>query len=269
MIEKRYVYRGNAVGASAHITRVDTHENLEHYAPALATASLPDIGGVSEGNAEDFNFSVDHPRKLNVLSFKSAKTRAEGKKDGKGGWTTRVDSHVRGLSILEHVFVDSIDAHLRSSHVPDDHHPLIRAEGNRIEGLRLDDYALNVVLDESVFIDCGSKTELAQRFATDRELRTRHAWRFNAEPEAPAIPEHRGYFICSLVREIGWVGKAHPDVTIDGYTLRWRNFGRIHLGEILIGEGVRRLMMVRAEMGSPVEGSAAGGGGDINGSTMP
>jgi hypothetical protein len=269
MIEKRYIFKANAIAAAARVHRIDPEKDLDHTVPSLAVSSLPVIGGESKAKVEHFCFEVKHPRPLGILSVHHAETHTDGKPDGRGGHRSTSRCRVNGLSVLSKVHVESLEAQLESEHTADAKHPLIRPRGNRIDGLKLDDYELKVTLDEGLFSECASKDQLAKRFASDSSLREKFAWRFNAEPKATSIPEFKNYYICSLVRDIQWVGKPHPDVTIEGYKLRWPGFGRIYLGEILVGEGSRRLTMIRVEMGSPIEGSASSGSVDQSGSSMP
>lgn len=268
MIDKRYLYAGDAAGAAARITRIDETDNLDHTVPTLAPSSLSIHGGFSEGKVEHYCFDVDTPRKLNILSAKHVSTRAEGKPHG-DGHRTQVDAVLHGFSVLEQVHIDLIKARLVTTHGANDHVPIIRPEGNRLEGLRLGDHGLKVVLDEELFCECPTKDALAGRFASDEELQNRYAWRFNADPGSTRIPEYKRVYVCSLVREIQWTGAPHPDVTIEGYTLRWRGFGRIYLGEIVVGDHRRRLTMVRMKMGSPVDGDASGGSVGSGGAGLP
>jgi hypothetical protein len=129
--------------------------------------------------------------------------------------------------------------------------------GNKLEGLKLDGFELKVTLDEKLFAQCGDKQSLADRYAKDKDLQTKFFWRFNAEKGAAAIPEVKDCYVCSLVKEIKWVDKPHPDVRIDGYRLIWRGFGIIYLGEITVGLKSRQLTIVRVELGEQ-EDAAAG-----------
>lgn len=268
MLDSRYLFKANAVGAAAHVTRIDPESNLYHVVPAVGSSALPIIGGHHRSEHTNFCFGVEKPRKLTILAVKSAVTHVEGKKEGKAHRTIG-HSTVRDFSLLDQVHAELIYGELIGEHAEKDPHAVIVPNG-KIEGLRLGDYALEVTIDPAIFAG-GTKAALAERFATDAGLHNGEGWRVNATPGAKELPLYGGgaYHVGSLVRQIRWVNKAHPDVTIEGYTLKWRGFGRIYLGEILVGAGYTRLVMLRAEMGSPVAGSATAGSVDDNGAGMP
>lgn len=268
MIDKRYIFSANAVGAAANIHRIDSTTGLNYMPLAAAHSSLPSTGGFAEASEGEYSYSVDAPRKLQILSVKKSESSTEGKPSG-DGHVSYVHCRVQGYSLIEQVAADDIEARLDLEQLVDDPFPSIRPNGCRLVNLTIEGYGLNVELDESIFQDCPTKDSLRKRFESDPVLRTKYAWRFSAEPGALTIPEYKGYFVCSLVRDLQWVKEPHPDVTIDGYTLQWANFGKLYLGEVLIKEDSRYLSILRAKMGSPADGSGSGGSVDSQGASVP
>ncbi len=249
---RRYIFKANAIAAAARVHAIDSTRGLHHTIPALAVAALPTIGGKSEGKANNFCFQVKEPRKLSILSVQHAHSFIDGSLDSKGVAHTVTHSEVDGWSFLEKVRAERIVAHLESAHGQNESAPLIRPRKNIIEGLDLGGYQLKVVLDERLFGRCDSRKALADEFAKSDDLQTKYAWRFNADGKAKAIPTNaQGYYVCTLVKSIKWVGPANPDVTIDGYVLRWAGFGTIYIGEVLVGEGYRRISMIRVDLDAP------------------
>lgn len=269
MIDSRYISRAQAIGAAAAVNRIDTTTGLDHQAPAAAHSSLPPNGGRAEAMVENYSHSVDKPRFLKILGLRHAKSRVESKGDGNGGNVSHSYTIVHDYALLDQLTAAEIETQLQTEHPGNSPEAMIRPVGNRLVGLKLDGHEVHVELDEKLFQEAGTKDLLRKRFEGDSELRNKQAWRFSADAGAITIPEYKGYYVCSLVKSVEWGGKPHPDVTIDGYTLRWKGFGRIYLGELLVGEGTRSLTMIRAKMGSPVDGSGSGGSVDQQGATMP
>jgi hypothetical protein len=71
---------------------------------------------------------------------------------------------------------------------------------------------------------------------------------------------------CSLIDK---VQHKHAQPKGDQQILVVPNFGNIYLGEVHIKDNERHITMMRLELGSPVAGSLALGGGSGNGSTYP
>jgi hypothetical protein len=193
-----------------------------------------------------------------LLAAKSVSTRAVGQESG-GRSETDVESVVEGFSIFDKVQADLLHAHLTSSRTSQDKHLSIKARGNAIKGLRVGGHELRVVLDESLFSECSTKEALAQRFKTDADLRGKFAWRFNAKQGAVSIPDHHGYYACTLVKELRWVDTAPAGVTIDGYSIVWPGFGVIYVSELLIGDEEKRLSMLRVKVDENPERGAVEG----------
>lgn len=287
MLDRRFVFSGTASGVAARLTRHHPFSGFDHRIPVQGASALPSFGGISESKVSNFSFSADKPRNMNILSAKSVWTRAVGQ-ESEGGYQTDVESVVEGFSIFEKVQADLLHAHLTASQTLADKHLSVRARGNEIKGLRLGGHELRVVLDESVFSESPTKEALAQRFKADADLHGKFSWRFNAKQGAVAIPDHHGYYACTLVKELRWVSTAPAGVTIDGYSIVWPGFGVIYVAEILVGDESERLSMLRVKVDenpekgameeaiATAEGSAGtsdggGGGGEVgvSGSLMP
>jgi hypothetical protein len=194
-----------------------------------------------------------------------------GRVDRKRGASSQADCTVRGFSLFNRVSAELIEAHLQSKLGPSlkDQFPIIQPKGNRLEGVKIGEYPLSVKLDEKLFCDCGDMKSLSDRFAQDAGLQTRFFWRFNAKPGARLIPKRRGSYVCTLVKELKWTGRPHPDVTIDGYRLIWRGVGIIYLGEIVVNEKSRQLTMVRMDLEARRDRSSAAATREVRAADEP
>lgn len=258
-IERRFIFRGNASGVTAHILR-PKNELL----PVQAASSLPVIGGVSESKAKG--------QKLKFVSFKSALTRAVGQFDDAQGdlditlhkrpldsvpTTTRVMSEVRALRIEDRLQIKLTRASL-IGHSPKDNanEPDILPQGNTIEGVSIDGCELNVKIAEAVFCECAT-------FARLRPIMT------NEKGHPQCLFESDGVILATLVAELAWAKKKPKTAEIDGHTVIVENFGTLYFGEIFISTSSRRLTMFRAKLGSPAGGRATSGEVETNGSNYP
>ena len=71
----------------------------------------------------------------------------------------------------------------------------------------------------------------------------------------------------ALVREIKLEGPEveKQSISVEGYTIRWKGFGRIFLGEVVLRGNSRQVTLVRLAMGSSAGGPGSMGCGKTNG----
>jgi hypothetical protein len=72
-IEKRFIFRGNAVAFAAHIRRP-----FDLEIPAVASSCLPVTGGLATAEAGNATFQSQSSQGGSIFSFTSASTRATG-----------------------------------------------------------------------------------------------------------------------------------------------------------------------------------------------
>lgn len=85
--------------------------------------------------------------------------------------------------------------------------------------------------------------------------------------EQKASKDLRKTMICSFVTEIK--GLNGPEIQSCGPIVVIPQFGTVYLGELMITHGMRRVTMLRLELGSPDGGSFAVGAGTGNGTGYP
>jgi hypothetical protein len=248
-MEKRFVFRGNAVGAAGHI-----HKPEDQIIWVQGASTLPVIGGYSRS-------SVDRVKFTDVLSVENVRTQATGDfKEAERAYTTLTNSVVRGLNVNGRLTADALEATMTSTHPEDGSEPSIVPLGTSITNLRLDGYPVDVTLDTDLFTKYSTRQSLSRAYASDDGFYKRYGQRFlkpeNYKP-APGkrqIPEVNGYIVTSIVSRI--VTK-HPKAAVSGNVITLNGFGRIFLGELLITAVSRRLTLVRLKLGSPIEGDIA------------
>jgi hypothetical protein len=271
---RRYVFHGCASGVSAQIRRPQ-----KRLLPVQGSSSLPVTGGLSES-------AVQAGQLDKWVSFDGITTSAAGDYvDAEAGVATtrgdiafdaaptetKVMADVRGLVILGRVHVARASVGLISRSAVAGQQPVIRLEGNRLEGVRIDDSPLKITLAEDFFQECDTHAKLAKKHSAG--LAPKHARLFVPATEAgdalTVFPDAQTMVKCTIVEEIAWEGAPHPTATIHGNVVRVPNFGKIYFGELFISGEARRLTMVRFQLGSEDGGEVTAGEGETNGSTYP
>ncbi|MCX6627868.1 MAG: hypothetical protein NTW28_09595 [Candidatus Solibacter sp.] len=271
---RRHIFHGHASGVSAHIRRPESR-----LLPVQGSSSLPVTGGFSESNLG--------PQKLDKwVSFEAVSTSAHGDYvDAAAGLATttgavafdaaptetRVRAAVHGLVILGRVHVAHAAMGLVSHSAVGQEQPVIRLEGNVLEGVRIDDSRLAITLAEEFYCECDTKDKLARRHSAG--LAPHHARLFlpavSGVDQVSGFPEAKGTVKCTIVQEIRWDGAPHPTATIHGHVVRVPNFGKIYFGEMFITGDSRRLTMVRFQLGSEDGGEVSAAEGETKPSTWP
>jgi hypothetical protein len=246
-MEKRFVFRGNAVGAAGHINKP---EDLIIW--VQGASSLPVTGGYSRSSADRVKFG-------DVVSVENIRTQATGDFSAtQKAYTTLTNSVVKGLHVDGRLTADCLEATLTSTHPEDGSEPSIVPHGTEIKNLRLDGYPITVTVDNDLFTKYATRESLARAYASDDAFFKRHGNRFQTsekDKKPPSgkreIPQVGEYIVTSIVSD---VQTKHPKAVVEGNVITLNGFGRIFLGELLITSFSRRLTLLRLKLGSPVEG---------------
>jgi hypothetical protein len=241
---RQFLYTGYAAGFSASITAP-----FKEVVEAQAPCSLGVTGGYTRARVENF-------RHRELFSFASAHTQASGILSEKSrAFETLMSGELEGLNILDMVKAEHIVGRLSSKHPEDPpeqgpDEPTVSPVGSHYGKLVVGGYVLTPVIDVNVFNRVCSYTELCTEIGSDSGLRAR----FNI-PEEAELPPKRGLLIGSIVSEIRGGG---PGLEISGHTVHVRGFGTLYFGEFLISPYSRRLVMLRASLGCPVQMDCSG-----------
>ena len=109
-------------------------------------------------------------------------------------------------------------------------------------------------MDRTMMI--GQKANLDERF--------HKFFPWSHRQPADALPVFRNTTILPLFRVLN---ESSPGFTVMGNLIDVENFGRIHIGEIVISPYERRVTGLHIELGCPVDGSLDGGSAAGNGSS--
>ncbi len=264
----RYLYSGHTVGAAAQFHRLDDDE-VDHVIPTLAASVIPVTGGLSKNHADNYCYQVDHPSHRTLMAVRHIESMAAGR-EFSNRFETEIETGIESIHILEKLHIEKIELHVFSTLKKGETEPQVTTKGNKIDGMRLGHVIAKIKLDDDPLHHCGTKDQLAQFYKKQSaEYRREHSWRFNTPPDSDILAAPHGHYVCSLVREIKLEGPPDElrDISVEGYTIRWKEFGRIILGEVVVKGNDRQVTMVRLAMGSNAVGQGAVGCGQTNGSS--
>ena len=269
--EARYMFAGHGIGAGARFHRLDDVENLNHVIPVQGASVLPATGGRSEARVDNrYEYRVEHPRQRCLLAVERVNSWVEGRFAGQRV-ETEVSVDVEGMDVLEKLRVESLRLHILAVRPDMETDAVVTTRGNRIAGLRMGKVEARITLDDEPLHHTGTGQQLAEFWrGQTEEYRRRNRWRFHTTPDGEELAEDHGHYRFSLVSGIELSGPETElaFISVDGYRIRWKGFGRIILGEVHVKRQERRALLVRLAMGSDGGGDGSGGGGGSNGSAV-
>jgi len=245
MPPRRFLYTGYAIGFSGRITAP-----FDEVIEAQAASVLPTGGGYSSGRVEGF-------KRHEIFSIASTHTQASGIYSEKNAaFETLVSGVIEGLNIEDLVRADIIVGRITSRHpgeppknAPDE--PSITAAGSHFGKLIVAGHELTPVIDPDFGTKFSTYSQMCGDMRTNGDLRAR----FGIDEKSAEAPPAKGFLTGSIIRGIEGGG---PGVEIDGHVVHVPGFGKLHLGEFVVSQYARRLVMLRVELGSPAEGDASG-----------
>jgi hypothetical protein len=251
--------------------------------PVQAPLSLPPVGGYASARTETFRLE-------GILSFRAAHTQVAGSAEGENGpWTTLVTSVVEGLNVLDILTADRLVAQISTEHPKVGHVPKVKFLGTQFENLRVAGHPLEIEVDLG-FADTNDGADYpSQPCIRDPQFLTRVGEQRRRIVDERSIPEW-----CKDKTVPSWVRDRYPWDSVDakggkdgvlcsvvkairgqfpgrvfGNALEIPDFGRVHLGELLVDANSYRLIMARLELGCPTQGDASVSSANIEGRTHP
>lgn len=296
ILQKTFFYHADANPIGGIITRP-----FSGFVPSNTSVSLPLVGGFIEKQAVGCKWN-------NIVSYTRESTHVSGsKKDAATGgpWTTQVSSTIEGLNILEVVTADKVVAQLSVAHPYEGGDPTISIMGSQFINLRISGIPIELILLYDLFTDHDGL--YGEDGVTPEEDNKKHYPRqpwlkqkkfmgkvekqlanareaFKANGGNAALPDHhrhhfqwfhsdqkpddRDYIVCSIIDPMPPISDNFPGF-IAGNGIYIPGFGTVFFGELIVSQGVFRLSMIRAELGSPVAGSISAATASSNGKTNP
>lgn len=214
--------------AEGHAFSGEIHHPFWYPIPALASTSLPTIGGHALAHHGDFSFHE-------FASFRKAHTHVSGRKIGEI-YETHATTTIEHLNIEGVLTADRIVCSLSSTHDPKSLEPLILANGTRFDNLRIRGHELKIILRHKLLEDCDNFEKLHHKVESEHRVGKKVFW-------------DSGAAICTLVERIE---TDLPYVPKDGgHVFDVPDFGKVTIAEIFAVYGSRTLTMLHLELGSP------------------
>lgn len=259
----RFHYHAHAIALAGEVTH-PFHEIIDVQAPA----TIPPMGGFSSSHAERY-------RLPSIVMHQGARSKATGKHNPEAKTHEAMAyAAVEGLNIEDVLTVDFVTAHVTATFFagdeqrPPDKEPRISPRGSMFHRLRI--AGRDIILEPNVdlYHELDTLTKVSDAYTSntngfkdkfdldtfigkENELPATHhrffPWR--KQKPTPTLPVCDNHTIVPLFT----VKNAdEPGVfEVKGNVVYVRNFGRIHLGEMVITPHERRVMMIHADMGSP------------------
>ena len=252
-MQPRFFARGNAVAFAGRVTRIGDRVVDQVVDVNDNSSSLPVTGGLSRGETGRFALLHDHSWPEPLVSFATGSTRVWDDTI-EGTHVTHVMARTDELAIAGRFFIDRAQAYLRSNYRKGGDEPEIFVRECSIDRMRCGEHVIEVHWRTDIINKASTFSGLEKAWARSKAgdaldqsvMRPRALKRHNPK----SLPAMKGHVLVSIC-ELKWAGEPHPEVTLDGHIIRWPGFGTVYVGEMLVSHHLRRLTLLRFELGSP------------------
>jgi len=234
--QKTFLYNAHGSALGGFITR-PFNEVIE----SVADASLPVTGGYGSARVSNYKYHE-------LISIREAYTQVSGSKSEDGSYNTLISVTLEGLNFADMITADRIVARLATHHDGRDGETRVVPEGSEFVNLRIGGEP----------VDTTAIDPTLTRFPTFGE--------FKEKSGRSLAPSKSGMARCCLLTKIG---HSRVQTIGDQQVIVVPDFGKVYLGEVYLKESTKHITMMRLELGSPVAGSVALGGGSGNGTSFP
>jgi hypothetical protein len=243
------------------------------FVPSQAEVSLAPAGGSTSDKTGPLTFD-------DIVSCSGTETHATGSENpATGSWATLVTATVSGLNIRNVLTADQVIAQISVEHPRDGYTPKVTFVGSQFLNLRIGGVPVKAVINDKILTPAADYpplpwTQNTGFHDTIRDQRRRVVksgpipdWAGHLFTNNDPLDgfDQKGYFLCSLVDSID--GEIPGESC--GHLVKIPDVGTFIFGELAVDHGSFRLVMVRAELGSPVTGSVTAAASRTNGSTGP
>lgn len=217
--------------------------------PVQSPTSLSPSGGADEAASTNFQFEK-------VISAHSTRSRVEGSFLG-GLPTTRAMASVEGLNVLDTIRADELVGYISTEYPAQDPDvPRVDLSRTLINGLRVGEAILRVDLDLGILNNGDGKRFPKRPYLFEKSLWKKAGKKFDPD---------KGFLQCTLVEKIEVVRGKLAAKIVDTNIIEIANIGRMHLAEFLVSGNSYELIMMRLELGCPVQGSTSMAAPKVNG----
>jgi hypothetical protein len=243
------------------------------FVPSQAEVSLAPAGGSTSDKTGPLTFD-------DIVSCSGTETHATGSENpATGSWATLVTTVVTDLNIRNALTADRVVAQISVEHPPEGYTPKVTFVGSQFLNLRIGGVPVKAVINDKILTPAADYPPMPWTKNTGfhdaiRDQRRRAVksgpipdWAGHLFTNNDPLDgfDQKGYFLCSLVDSID--GEIPGESC--GHLVKIPDVGTFIFGELAVDHGSFRLVMVRAELGSPVTGSVTAAASRTNGSTGP
>ena len=271
-VDPRYLQVAGAFAVGGAFTRVGSQEVFVPI-PSVASVELPLTGGLSIAKSGKFSLNgskVKFPplpknilaqlRGTELLSLSSASASIASKhvalNQPKG---SLINVEVKSVKVEGGFRLKNAVLNLETEHAPGAAFPSIRFGDTGIFGMKLGKLDVTVEIDHQAFNTFPTLETFESAWTNgDSRISRQVANSFLRNSDGTLHRNHAGYTMGSIVKKI----TCDPSLQIEdnGYTIVWPPFGKVIIGEILMGAFVRRVVLVRLKHCDIEIGGGCGGG---------
>jgi hypothetical protein len=265
-VDLRYLHIGGAYAVGGAFTRVGS-EKVFVPIPTVASVELPLTGGLSRDKSTKFLLDGSKVkglsaklRRTELLSVASASAICQSKhvalNEPKG---SSVNVEVKGVKVEGGFSLKSAVLNLQSDHAPRNPYPSITFGNTAIMGMMLGKTKVTIELDLAAFNSFPTLNTLEPALLRgDKKISPQVVNSFLRNSDGSLHRNQSGYTFGSIVKKI--TSSSPIEIEPNGYTILWPGFGKVIIGEILIGAFVRRVILVRLKHCDIEIGGGCGGG---------
>lgn len=271
--DRRYLHIAGAFGVGGRLTKIGDVP-IDLPIETVAPAHLPMVGGRSESigkliidgrhipSGKVSAKILDDLKKRELLSVGSARSLAESDPPAPDRpFVSRTISEVSKVDVADGFSLEHCELHMTSSQALSAPFPSVTLGKATIDGLRLGGHPLQVHLDTDSFNSLPTQIEFLAHCSKNGALRDAPFSTFLKDDAKGRLHQNQSaYIVGSMVKKIEGRLPDGASIEDNGYIINWPAFGKIILGEILIGPYVRRVTLVRLKHSDTEIGSGCSGG---------
>lgn len=282
--ERIYFYHAYALALGGFVASDGERQNIDSAAATVLSVA----GGSGHVRQTGYRFfrCGKNSEKNFYIRLEDAQSEVVGFETAEG-YTTRSRTTLRGLDINGIVKADLVESALESHHAGTScerrEEPQIHILDSHFEGLTVDGVEVKPTRNDAFdhYPTYGGLRALVDGQLDDNDERARvlrprlRAASLMDLPDEPTPPSYAidlseryvspHIIRCSIFDELATDGKLD---TL-GYSIAVPDFGRVFLGELLVTHGMKRLNMIRFDLGCTYSGGGTSGGASVNGEPTP
>jgi hypothetical protein len=279
--DRYYLYHAYALAAGGYVTSDGNRQNIESAASVVLSMS----GGSGHVTQTGYRFFWCGRESNFFIRIAESECEVTGYEDS-AGYHTRSRSTLRGVDVNNVIVADKIESVVESLHTVaacasnPRQEPAIRLLSSGFEGLKVAGVAIEPkrsrAFDEfptydglRAFVDGAGQAEFAELRPSLRAASLMDVP--DAEPPAPDyVQDMCRRFVRNDVLRVSIFDPLNAEgLETYGSSIAVPDFGRIFLGDLVVTKSMKRLNMIKFDLGCDTEGGGTLGGSAVNGEPMP